>query len=70
VLCHSVTINFDSLHDEHSSISELLNDFLTLNAQYDIPAFESAAEHAKWLNEPPNYSSSKPELIDNLNPQE
>jgi len=70
VLCHSVKINFDSLHEETSSIDQLLNDFLTLNSQYDIPAFESAAEHAKWLANPANYSTSKPELIDTLKPQE
>lgn len=70
VLCHSVTINFDTVHDEISSIESSLNDFMMLNSQYDIGKIDSPAEHAKWLNEPPNHSSSKPELIDNLNPQE
>lgn len=70
VLCHSVTLSFDSLHDEEASIDTALNDFLILNAQYDVPAFENAAEHAKWLANPANYSTSKPELIDIINPQE
>lgn len=70
VLCHSVTINFDTAHEETATIDSALNDFLTLNSQYDIEPFVSAAERAKWKLEPPDYSSSRPELIDTLNVQE
>lgn len=47
-----------------------LDDFITFNAQYDIEPHESAAEHAKWQQEPPNHSTSKPDLTDNLTVQE
>jgi hypothetical protein len=70
VLCHSVTITFDSQHEETATIESALNDFLTFNGQYDIEPMEGTAEHAKWLENPANYSTSKPELIDTLNVQE
>jgi len=38
--------------------------FATLAADYDIPPHVSAAEHAKWLQSPPDYTLSKPELSD------
>lgn len=70
VLCHSVKINFDSLHEETTTIDGLLDDFLRLNAQYDIEPHETAAEHNKWLQEPADYSTSKPDLTDNIILQE
>jgi len=47
-----------------------LDDFVTFNAQYDIEPHESAAEHAKWSQEPPDHSTSKPDLTDNITLQE
>ena len=46
-----------------------LDDFVTFNAQYDIEPRESAVEHAKWLEEPPDYSASEPEVIETLTVQ-
>lgn len=43
-----------------------LNDFITFNSQYDIDPHVSAAEHAKWVQEPPNHGTSAPELTDTL----
>lgn len=43
-----------------------LDNFITFNAQYDIEPHESAAEHAKWKQEPPDHSTSKPDLTDNV----
>jgi len=43
-----------------------LDDFITLNSQYDIDPHVSAAEHAKWAQEPPDHSTSKPDLTDNV----
>lgn len=67
ILCHSVTINFDTQHEETTTIDQALNDFNTFNAQYDIEPFVSAAERAKWKQEPPDYTTSKPELTGNTN---
>lgn len=66
VLCHSVTITFDSQHEETATIETALNDFLTFNGQFDIEPMVGTAEHAKWLANPANYSTSKPELTDTL----
>jgi len=43
-----------------------LDDFITFNAQYDIEPHASDAEHAKWSQEPPDHSTSKPDLTDNI----
>lgn len=39
-----------------------LGDFVSFHADYDIPPFETAAEHDKWAKEPPDYTTSKPEV--------
>ncbi len=44
-----------------------LNAFQTFDAQYDIPVHETTAEHQKWLQEPPNYTTSKPDAEDKVN---
>lgn len=38
--------------------------FATFHADYDIDPFSSAAEHAKWLQEPADYTTSRPDLSD------
>lgn len=47
-----------------------LADFKTFQADYDILPPEAAAEHAKWLKEPPDHSTSAPDLSDTLKLQE
>lgn len=47
-----------------------LADFKTFHSDYDIEPFASAAEHDKWLAEPPDHTGSAPELSDTLNLQE
>lgn len=66
VLCHSANITFDTVHEETSTIDGVLDEFLRLNAQYDIEPHETTAEHNKWLQEPPDHSTSKPDLTDNI----
>lgn len=45
--------------------------FRTFHTATDIDAQASAAEHSKWLREPPDYSTSAPGLTDTLSlPQE
>lgn len=41
-----------------------LDDFLTFDAQYDIPALETDAEHQKWLDG--DYTTSKPDAEDQV----
>mgnify|MGYP003635521184 CR=1 FL=1 len=43
-----------------------LDDFITFDAQYDIPEHEATAEHDKWLEEPANHTTSEPDLTDTL----
>lgn len=43
-----------------------LADFKTFNAGVDIDPHQPASEHAKWLQEPADYSTSAPELSDTL----
>lgn len=40
--------------------------FETFDAQLDIPPQVSAAEHAKWVDEPPDHSTSAPDAHDNV----
>lgn len=70
VLCHGATISFDTVHEETTEITGVLDEFLSLNAQYDIEPHETTAEHIKWLQEPADYSTSKPDLTDNITLQE
>lgn len=43
-----------------------LDEFLQFDSQYDVPPHETTAEHNKWLEEPPDHSTSAPELEDTL----
>ncbi len=43
-----------------------LDDFATFDAQYDIDPMEIAAEHQKWLQEPPDHTTSQPDAEDEL----
>lgn len=47
-----------------------LSDFKTFAADYDIDPHQLPAEHGKWLQEPPDYSTSAPELSDTIILQE
>lgn len=46
--------------------ADALADFQTFHADFDIAPHQSRAEHDKWLQEPPNLTSSSPELSDHL----
>lgn len=41
-----------------------LDDFVTFRADYDIDPHQPQAEHVKWAEEPPDYTTSAPELTD------
>lgn len=41
-----------------------LDDFKTFAADYDLQPHEPKSEHNKWLDSPPDHSSSKPDLAD------
>lgn len=43
-----------------------LNDFVTFHADYDIDPFQSHPEHVKWTAEPPDLTTSAPELTDTI----
>ncbi|MGE0487312.1 MAG: hypothetical protein AB7Q81_24370 [Gammaproteobacteria bacterium] len=43
-----------------------LDDFLTFHADWDIPPHVSAAEHGKWLDEPPDHDTTAPEASDDV----
>lgn len=47
-----------------------LADFKTFHTAYDIEPTEQGAVHTKWLQEPPDHSTSAPDLSDTLNLQE
>ena len=53
-----------------SGVTEQLADFKTFHADYDIDPHQAQAEHDKWLQEPPDHSTSAPELTDQLKLQE
>jgi hypothetical protein len=44
-----------------------LADFVTFDAQYDIAPHDSSAEHDKWLQEPSDYDTSRPDMTDQIN---
>jgi hypothetical protein len=61
----AITVRTQALVD--TSLDETkLAEFRTFAADYDIPPFEDAAEHAKWLKEPADHTTSKPDLSDHL----
>lgn len=60
-----VTLAGQALLDSGIDV-DALDDFETLSSQYDLPQHESDSEHTKWQQEPPNHSTSKPEIIDTL----
>lgn len=70
ILCHGATINFDTMHHEVTVIDETLDDFTTLDSQFDVEPSSGSTEHAKWLTEPPDYSTSKPEFNTTVNLEE
>lgn len=39
-----------------------LADFTTFHADVDVTPHDSATEHGKWLQEPPDYSTSRPDV--------
>lgn len=45
---------------------EMLADFNTFATAWDIDPHQPASEHQKWAAEPPDHSSSAPELSDTL----
>lgn len=47
-----------------------LANFETFHADYDIDPHQPPSEHTKWAQEPPDLSTSAPELSDTLKPQE
>ena len=47
-----------------------LPDFLSMYADYDLPPDAGSTEHDKWLSEPPDHGTSKPELSDQLQLQQ
>lgn len=62
VLCHNAVISFDTEHVETATIDEAMGDFLTMYSQFDFPPHEGNAEHEKWNQDTPDYSTSIPEL--------
>lgn len=44
----------------------LLADFKTFRASYDIEPHETAAEHAKWAGDPPDHTTSAPDLSETV----
>ncbi len=43
-----------------------LDAFETFDSRHDIPVFATEAERRKWLQNPPDYSTSKPDAEDNV----
>jgi hypothetical protein len=41
-----------------------MDDFVTIHADYDVDPHQPQAEHIKWAEEPPDYTTSAPELTD------
>lgn len=53
---------------EVSLLTEIANlaDFETFASHWDIDPHQAASEHQKWAGEPPDFSTSAPELSDTL----
>ena len=43
-----------------------LDDFVTFHADWDVPPHETAAEHGKWLEEPPDHAATVPDAADDV----
>lgn len=63
---YAITFEVPNMPFNYEADLGSLDDFMTFDAQYDIPVHEAAAEHDKWVEEPADYTTSEPDLTDNL----
>lgn len=47
-----------------------LDNFETFHVDYDLPTHETLAEHNKWLLEPADHTTSKPDASDDVKPEQ
>jgi hypothetical protein len=67
---YEIELQMTVMIDQASIATDDLADFATLHADYDIDPFQAGTEHDKWLQEPPNHTTSQPELTDSITLQE
>lgn len=63
---YAITFEVPNMPFVYEADMASLDDFITFDAQYDIPEHETAAEHSKWLQEPADHATSKPVLQDQI----
>lgn len=64
---YETELQFTVLVDQAAIDAAGLDDFSTFRADFDIDPHQPKAEHDKWLQEPADYSDSRPELTDSVN---
>lgn len=69
ILCHSVVITFDTVHEEQNTC-DALDSFERMVSQIDSQPHETETQHDQWLQEPADHSKSQPEVIDHLETKE
>lgn len=63
---YGITVGLPNMPMVYEADLASLADFATFNAQLDIPPHESETEHDKWLQEPPDYTTSTPDAEDTV----
>lgn len=63
---YALTFEVPNMPFSYQVDMDSLDNFEHFHADFDIPEFESAAEHGKWLQEPPDYDTSIPDAQDDL----
>lgn len=63
---YAVTFEVPDMPFLYEADLDAMDDFITFDAQHDIPPHETDAEHQDWLQEPPDYTDSQPDAQDTV----
>jgi len=63
---YALTFELPNMPFSYEVDMDSLDNFEHFHADYDIPEFDSAAEHKKWLQDTPDYDTSHPDAQDDV----
>ncbi|WP_297813734.1 phage protein Gp37 [uncultured Methylophaga sp.] len=63
---YAITFEVPGMPFLYEADLDAMDDFITFDAQHDIPPHDTEAEHQDWLQEPPDYTDSQPDAQDTV----
>lgn len=63
---YAITFEVPEMPFMYEADMDSMDDFITFDAQHDIPPHDTDAEHQDWLQEPPDYTDSQPDAHDTV----